>query len=208
MSPFGKRALRLAAASVFVVLIGLLFPVNLFVLAHGKTTVGDYELTIGFHNEPTIVDEPNSLDLFVKNTKTGEMVNGLEKTLHAEIIFGSARKQLDLEPQEDLDGAYGADVLPTRVGDYTWHIFGDINGTAVDVSMTSSPDTFGSGQAKSDLSFPDAEPSTADLRAMASDAAQTAQTALIVGVVGTVLGLVGTVVGIVGLRAAQRKPKP
>ena len=43
--------------------------------AHGKTTVGNYDIEIGFHNEPAYVGEPNSLDLFITNTKTGKGVN-------------------------------------------------------------------------------------------------------------------------------------
>ena len=50
-------------------------------LAHGHTTVGDYTLVIGFHNEPAYQGEPNGLDLFVTNTKTKENINGLADTL-------------------------------------------------------------------------------------------------------------------------------
>src|SRR3712207_2445722 len=112
--------------------------------AHGQTQVGDYELVIGFHNEPAYQGEPNGLDLFVTNTKTNEKVEGLEKTLKAEIIFGASKKELTISPQFGRPGDYTAHVLPAEVGDYTWHIFGKIEDTPVDVSMTSSPDTFGS----------------------------------------------------------------
>ena len=107
--------------------------------AHGHTEVGDYELVIGFHNEPAYQSEPNGLDLFVTNKKTGEKVNDLADTLKVEIIFGSSKKELKIRPQWGEDGAYTADVLPTVAGDYTWHIWGAIKGTPVDVSMTSSP---------------------------------------------------------------------
>jgi len=59
--------------------------------AHAPVEVGDYTLIIGFHNEPVLQGEPNSLDLFVSNTKTGEKINGVEETLQAEIIFGSLK---------------------------------------------------------------------------------------------------------------------
>ncbi len=184
------------AGTVLFITAALLFGANGIALAHGKTTVGDYELTIGFHTEPTVQGDLNSLDLFVVNTKTNEKVNGLEKTLKAEIIFGSFKKEVELYPQEDQDGAYGADVILTRVGDYTWHITGKINDTPVDVSMTSGPDTFDSVAPRSELSFPDAEPSSADLQAQAN-------TALYVGIGGAVLGLVGIVLGFVGIRTAR-----
>jgi hypothetical protein len=172
-------------------------------LAHGQTEVGDYELEIGFHNEPAYQGEPNGLDLFVTNTKTGEKVNGLEDTLQAEIIFGSSKKEVTIEPQDELDGAYTASVIPTATGDYTWHIWGTIEDTPVDVSMTSSPDTFGSVEPKSELAFPAAEPSTVELQAQAAAAAQTARMALIAGLVGVVVGVGGLIVGFLGLRTAR-----
>jgi hypothetical protein len=172
-------------------------------LAHGQTQVGDYELEIGFHNEPAYQGEPNGLDLFVTNTKTGEKVNGLEETLQAEIIYGSSKKELALEPQDEQDGAYTASVLPTATGDYTWHIWGAIEDTPVDVSMTSSPDTFGSVEPKSALAFPAPEPSAADLQAQATAGAQTARMALVAGLIGVALGVGGLIVGFLGLRTAR-----
>jgi hypothetical protein len=162
--------------------------------AHGKTQVGDYELEIGFHNEPAYLNQPNGLDLFVTNSKTGEMVNGLEETLQAEIIFGSSKKAVKIEPQEE-DGAYTAYVVPTEIGDYTWHIFGTIENTPVDVSMTSSPDTFGSVEPLSDFAFPGG----------ASGGDANASTLMIVGIVGMVLGLLGTILGLLALVAARRR---
>ena len=172
-------------------------------LAHGSTDVGNYELVIGFHNEPAYQGEANGLDLFVTNIETEEAVNGLEETLSVEIIYGSSNRELELRTQFGQEGAYTADILPTEAGDYTWHIWGDIEGTPVDVSMTSSPDTFSSVEPKSGVSFPNPEPASADLAAQAEAAAQSAQTALIVGIVGVVLGLAGSVLGFMGFRAAR-----
>ncbi len=166
--------------------------------AHGHTEVGNYELVIGFHNEPAFQGEPNGLDLFVTNIETGEAVNGLEETLRVEIIFGSSTEELEMRTQFGLEGAYTADILPSDAGDYTWRIWGDIEGTPVDVSMTSSPDTFSAVEPKSAVSFPNPEPSTADLSAQADAAAQSAQTALIVAGIALALGLVGLVVGFMG----------
>jgi hypothetical protein len=165
-------------------------------MAHGSTQVGDYELVIGFHNEPAYQGEPNGLDLFVTNTTTNERVNGLEDTLRVEIIYGASRRELPLRAQFGQDGAYTADVLPTEAGDYTWHIWGDIEGTPVDVSMTSSPDTFGSVEPKSDLAFPAAEPVPAELQAQA-------RMALTLGILGAALGAIGIVLGFLAMRARR-----
>jgi hypothetical protein len=163
--------------------------------AHGQTEVGDYELEIGFHNEPAYLYQPNGLDLFVTNTKTDERVNGLADTLQAEIIYGSSKKTLNLEPQEE-DGAYTAYVVPTELGDYTWHIFGKIEDTPVDVSMTSSPDTFGSVEPLSDYAFPASKP---------ANTGPSSTTLLIIGVAGVVLGALALIVGVLAFLAAGRR---
>jgi hypothetical protein len=175
-------------------LLVLLFPST--ALAHGRTQVGDYELVIGFHTEPAYQGEPNGLDLFVTNTTTNEPVNGLEETLQVEIIYGASKKELPIRAQFGQDGAYTADVLPTAAGDYTWHIWGDIEGTPVDVSMTSSPDTFGSVEPKSESAFPAAEPTLQELR-------EQTQRALTFGILGAVLGVIGIVIGFLGMRARR-----
>lgn len=185
-----KRRVALSLVMGFA----LLLPIT--ALAHGHTQAGDYELEIGFHNEPAYQGEPNGLDLFVTRMATNEPVSGLEDTLRVEVIYGASRKELALEPQFEQEGAYTAAVLPTETGDYTWHIWGDIEGTPVDVSMTSSPDTFGSVVPKSELAFPAPEPTLAELRSQA-------RLALIVGVVGAALGGLGLLVGFLGLRARR-----
>jgi hypothetical protein len=171
--------------------------------AHGHTTVGDYTLIIGFHNEPAYQGEPNGLDLFVSNTKTKENINGLADSLKAEIIFGGSKKELQIKPQFGREGAYTAYVLPTQEGDYTWHIWGDIKGTPLDVSMTSGPGAFGAVEAKSTVAFPAAETTPAELRAQAAAAAQAAQLALVVGIAGVLLGVAGILVGLIGLRSRR-----
>lgn len=190
-----RTCLRLFSALGLLAAV-LLSPLT--ALAHGHTQVGDYELVIGFHNEPAYQGEPNSLDLFVTNTKTNEQVNGLADTLKVEIIYGSSKKELPMEAQWGQDGAYTAYVVPTEAGDYTWHIWGDIQGTPVDVSMTSSPDTFSSVEPKANVAFPAAEATPADLSART-------QMALMAGIAGVLLGIAGVVVGFLGWQAARVK---
>jgi hypothetical protein len=192
-----RLALALLTAALFI-------PLTVSVVsAHGHTEVGDYELVIGFHNEPAYQGEPNGLDLFVTDKRTNERVNDLADSLKVEIIFGSSKKELEIRPQWGEDGAYTADVLPTEAGDYTWHIWGDIAGTPVDVSMASSPETFSAVKAKSVVAFPAAEPTAVELQAQAAAAAQSAQTALIVGIAGAALGVVGIIVGVLGMRGRR-----
>jgi hypothetical protein len=190
-----RATIILVSLSVFLV-----FP--LAALAHGQTSVGDYDLEIGFHNEPVYQGQPNGLDFFVTNSKSGEAVNGLEGNLHAEIIFGSHKRELPVEPQAEVDGAYTAYIIPTEVGDYTWHIWGDIEGTPLDVSMTSSPDTFGSAISTTALDFPGTEPLLADLQAQATSASRLGIIGLAAGIAGVLMGIAGLSFGLTRRRAA------
>jgi hypothetical protein len=86
--------------------------------------------------------------------EAGEPVVGLDQTLKAEVIFGDQKMELTLEPRWQTPGAYDAYFFPTAAGDYTFHIFGEIEGTAVDESFTSSPEGFSSVEAREELEFP------------------------------------------------------
>jgi hypothetical protein len=168
--------------------------------AHGHTEVGNYTLVIGFRNEPAYQGEVNGLDLFVTNKTTGAPVNGLEQTLQAEIIYGASTRALNLRPQYGQEGAYTADIIPTEAGDYTWHIFGAIEDTPVDVRMTSAPDTFSSVQSRAESLFP-GDPSASGQ----SGGETAARTALLVGGAGLVFGLLGLVFGVLGYLTARRR---
>jgi hypothetical protein len=197
---FSRRVITLPIFSALILLGSLLLSVPGTALAHGQVTVGDYELEIGFHIEPPYAGIPNGLDLFVTNSKTNENVNGLEQTLNVEIIRGSHKKTLALYPQDEVDGAYTADIVPTEAGDYTWHVWGTIEGTPVDVAMTSAPDTFSPVQSLSDAAFPDNLPDVAQIQTQAN-------TAMTVGIAGVVIGIVGLLVGVTGLRSARTAKK-
>lgn len=199
-----RSSLR-AIAALFVAAAVVLAAPGRPALAHGRLEVGDYELVIGFKVEPAYQGEPNGLDLRVSNKATKEPVLDLSDTLKAEIIHGASKREVAIRPQFGKDGAYTADVLPSEAGDYTWHIWGEINGTPVDVSMTSGEGTFGAVDAKSEVAFPAAEATAAELKTAAETAQAAAQRATLIGGAGVVLGLLGTVAGVLGFRAARQR---
>ncbi len=170
-------------------------------LAHAETPSGDYSIGIGFTVEPPIAGTTNGLDLAVMESKTGKPVSGLAETLQAELIFGASKQAVKIEPVEGTDGAYTATVLPTDPGDYTWHVFGKIGSQPVDVSMTSSPTTFSSVVAASEVSFPSKLPSVLALNADVASAGRMA-------IIGIVVGSVGVVFGIAGMVVALRRGRP
>lgn len=189
------RKYRLA---IILVIAALLLVVG-SVSAHGSVKVGAYTLEIGFKNEPAYQGYPNSLDLLVHETATDKPVTGLENTLKAEVIFGASHKTLAIQPVDGVDGEYEAAIIPTQLGDYTWHISGAIGGTPVDVSMTSSPSTFSSVVSLNDDAFPNRGRSAATT--LVGDLQRARETALI----ALVVAAVGVLLGIMSLALALRR---
>lgn len=183
----------LCALSVFV-LLGLLL-VPLAASAHTEVESGSYKLEIGWVNEPVIVGERNSLELFVApKDKPEEGVADLESALTFTVEYGSASQAYDLQPLEGEPGHYIAPFVPTREGKYTFHITGAINNEAVDVKVQPE-EVIAAGK----LAFPEAQPSAADLTAQLAAAKSQTGTAQTIAIVGVVLGLIGTGLGAYGL---------
>jgi hypothetical protein len=153
--------------------------------AAGATQEATAEATEVGHAEDEEHDESEES---ADDHAAGEPVLGLEETLSVEIIKGDQSQTLEFRPLFGVPGTYVADVLPTETGDYTFRIFGSINGTPVDETMTSGPDTFSSVEPTDSIAFP------------VDSAGSQNQTALYVGIAGVALGLFGTVLGVMGLR--------
>ena len=187
--------------SFLLSLVTLLLLPPAAVSAHGGVEVGDYILEIGFVNEPAIQGQPNGLELHVNHHETGEAVNGLENSLQVEVIYGASKKTLNLSAVSGEAGVYTAFLIPTEAGDYTFHLTGQIVDTPVDVTMTSSPETFTPVRPLNDVAFPGQ--AGAEAQSEVAAARQIATWALVAGVVGALLGLAGLVMAIAN-RPARR----
>jgi hypothetical protein len=134
--------------------------------AHEGRTFGNYELVVGFLNEPAISNELNGLDLRVSELPAvdaastpaadadGTPVEGLETTLQAEVIYGDQRMPLTLRAAFNNPGHYQAHFIPTQPGDYSFRIWGTINGTEFDETFTAGPETFATVIDRTTLEFP------------------------------------------------------
>ena len=107
--------------------------------AHEERTIGEYEVEVGFNEEPALVNQLNGV--FLSVMKEGVPVEGLDVSLKVEVIVGggAAKKDFSFQAVEGEPGSYVAAFLPTVVGDYTFRIFGEIDGTAIDESFESGP---------------------------------------------------------------------
>ncbi|HEX5505599.1 MAG TPA: hypothetical protein VFW96_23480 [Thermomicrobiales bacterium] len=177
--------------------------------AHERRAVagGKYQLVVGFLNEPSYEGQPNGLELTVTDLSqkdaagNGKPVDGLEQTLQAEVIVGGNAKvmPLTLEPVFGQPGEYAGYFEPTRAGAYTFHIFGQIGGQAVDERFESGPQTFGDVDPISAVQFPDKVGSVADVQAQAAAAQAKANTAQVIAIVGVVVGVLGIAVAALAL---------
>ncbi|MBC7812020.1 MAG: hypothetical protein H7175_12775 [Burkholderiales bacterium] len=131
--------------------------------AHEGREVGDYLLTFGWRNEPALAGQLNGPELFIEHHDTEEPVEGAE--LQVEITFGPATKTVELRGAWSEPGHYIADLIPTRPGDYSFRVFGTIGDVEVDETFTSTDGEFSAVEPSSDIQFPEAEPTVAELLA-------------------------------------------
>ena len=221
-----ERIIRLAAGGGVVATLIALLP--LAAAAHERREVagGQYELVVGFLDEPAFVGEKNGLDLRVTRPavagttpaagaeggteeQAGTPVEGLTETLMAEVIYGDETMELALEPRFRDPGAYAAYFFPTAEGDYTFHISGEIEGTAIDETFTSSPEGFSSVEPREPLEFPKGEAAT-DGAAAATVADWTAGVAggPAAGLLAGAIGLAAGGVLLAGRAAVRRRLAP
>jgi len=183
-----SRILSLAAAlAVVVASLGIFASPA---AAHERRTVGPYIFEVGWVAEPVIVGQPNGLFLAVSDA-AGTPVSGLAKTLRAEVIVGGGarRMALDLVADPDRAGQYTAPMVPTRTGDYIFHISGTVGTTTIDEKFESGPNRFDSVGDAGALQFPDKIPSNADLVSKLDLANTKLTIALVLGAVALVLSL-------------------
>ena len=209
--------------------------------AHVVKQFGTYSVAMGWLHEPTYVGVENAVQVIVKDA-AAQTVNDLAPG-DLEVVVSTAGQQtaaLPLQPSFDPDtglgtpGEYTASLIPTLVGDYTFHLSGSIHGQAVDETATSSDQTFNSVTAGTDVQFPVKLPALGDLSTLlqrvdgrvttaetaaalaqqaatnaqqeASQASRDAGRALLLGIVVGGLGvLLGLACLIVGLLASRRR---
>lgn len=106
-------------------------------LAHEHVNVGDYEIEVGWANEPPVAGQQNAIAINVSNTSSGEAQPVEDvSSLTVAISYGGQSKTLSLEPLgEDTPGQFVAPILPTVPGQYTVTLGGKLKDTAVDAEV-------------------------------------------------------------------------
>ena len=140
--------------------------------AHESRTIADgkYQIVVGFMNEPVFAGDKSGLEFWVSEVAAatpaagaeasdeeaaGPPVEGLAETLQAEVIYEDQTMALPLTAKWDEPGGYYSVFFPTASeGDYTFRIYGTIDGTNIDETFTSGPETFGPIEDPAPLRFP------------------------------------------------------
>jgi hypothetical protein len=156
----GRRA-RITTA---VLVGGLMLPAPA-ALAHEGRSQGDLEMVVGFGTEPAYAGQPNSVQLILVH---GGPVVDLGNTLDVEVSFGDQTQRFTLEPNFAVGafgepGDYRAWFIPTRAGQYSFHLTGTIQGEDVDETFTSGPRTFSDVEDPRDIQFPVQDPTNGEL---------------------------------------------
>jgi hypothetical protein len=214
-----KKRFTFGSLALLVALLGVVLTAST-ALAHEKRHVGNYTFVVGFLDEPAYANVKNSLDLTICNGSDcnytvqdgvkvlSNPVNDADKTLKVEVSTGSsAPLALALKPRWSNPGKYNAYFLPTKVGDYTFHIFGTLNNNSIDEKFTSSPTGFNAVEQVPSYPSNSADSVNAEvttLKSQVQSAQNAATTATTVGIIGLVLGALGL---LVAGRAIARKPK-
>ncbi|TMF63866.1 MAG: hypothetical protein E6H87_10670 [Chloroflexi bacterium] len=190
---------RVLAALATLAIVASSFAVTSNVaLGHEHRSVGPYTFVVGWINEPAYVNAANGLSLDVTETSSSKPVEGLATSLQAEVIVGGGAKKLvlDLATDEESPGHYTGAFVPTKVGDYIFHVFGDVGSTKVDERFESGPNTFDGVVSTDQLQFPDRVAANADLSARLDSM----QTLVIAAIVIAGLALLASVGGLVTRR--------
>jgi hypothetical protein len=176
--------------------------------AHERRDIvgGKYQAVVGFLTEPAYQGQMNGLDLTVtskteKNADgTAKPIEGLEKTLKAQVTANGKTLDLTVRSRFGLPGKYAAYFQPTAAGQYTYRVYGTINGENVDEKFSSGPNTFGDVEQVAPLQFPNAVAAApADLQAQLNAAKSAADTARLIAIAGVVVGVLGLVVAAAAL---------
>lgn len=174
---------------------------------------GKYRAVVGFLAEPAYEGQPNGLDLTVtdltQQTADGKdkPVEGLDKTFKAEVIVGGGVQKLDLTltPVFNQPGKYAGRFQPTKAGQYSFRIYGEIEGQRIDERFESGPGRFNDVQSLAPLQFPQQLTAPAELQARVAAAEARANVAQTLGIAGLAAGLIGLGPGLAAM-VLRRRP--
>ena len=105
--------------------------------AHITKVFGNYQVQVGWDNEPVYTNLPNDVQVTVKKgsgDSATPVINAL-KDMQISVKYGTVTKQLDFLPSNTVDGQYHASLIPTRVGTYSLILKGTVENQNIDAEI-------------------------------------------------------------------------
>ena len=159
--------------------------------AHERRNLGPYQVVVGWLGEPAFAGVANAVDFRVTDTRStpAKPVEGLEKTLTVEVFQGGSATPFSapFRTRFGTPGAYAADIIPTRAGDYRFVVKGKIEALDVNETFESGPGRFDEIRPIAQLQYPDKVPAGADLGRSLDEIRSTADQVRILAIVALVL---------------------
>ena len=165
--------------------------------AHEPREIDDYNLVVGFLNEPAFEGLMNGVYVYVgkvgahghgeeeaaKEHGHGEElitgVTGLQNTLQVEVthVPSGSTRLMRLHAFSDETGHYKSDFIPTSTGQFIFHLIGTIEGKPIDEQFVSGVGTFDDVQPATTIQFPESAASPRELESAVRGALASAQQA-------------------------------
>jgi hypothetical protein len=99
--------------------------------AHTTIHVGNYDVEVGWVDEPPIVGQRNAVVVNVSNTANASSVVDISK-LTVDVNYGGQTKTLTLQPlSEDTTNQYIGPILPLVAGQYSVQLRGQLDSTNI-----------------------------------------------------------------------------
>jgi len=106
--------------------------------AHTTITVDQYQIEVGWRDEPPLVSQQNAIVLTFTTDEGNGVTSGVTnafRDLQATIKSGSITKTLDIL-SDTKPGHYYAKIIPTKVGTLTVELKGSINGVEINEKIS------------------------------------------------------------------------
>jgi hypothetical protein len=229
-----KKTALTALTLVGVLTFALLANSNVhYASAHQTKKFGNIAIEVGWANEPSLAGQINTVTVGISTVSDGKPVPNAVGQLQASIKKGGETKALELLPQEE-EGTYGAQVIPSQIGQYELVLKGTVSGQAIDGSVPlddvadpkqlSFPAGGSTGQVDSGIidqfrsAITDLTSQVDDAKASADQAQQAAQNAAqsaanvkasadgayIFGMIGVGVGVAGIVLAVIALSRKEK----
>jgi hypothetical protein len=155
--------------------------------AHTTVHAGNYDVEVGWVDEPPVVGQRNAVVVNVSNTTSTDAQVDVSK-FTVDVTYGGQTKTLTLQPlSEDSKNQYVAPILPMVAGQYTVQLRGQLDSTSV--SLDVQPEEVVPADT---LAFP----------SVPSGAAQSSGVSwgTWLGAAGVIAGLAGLIIALIALR--------